>query len=76
MKKHSVLWLIVVILCFSITVIAKEKKTSASIKKKAAREKTEDTSPIITFDINAEKLPPNYKGTDLGNTEAQQCTQN
>lgn len=64
MKKWS--FALLVVLIFSVTLnntaIAKEKNVSIKQKKKA---EVVDTSPIVPFDINKEKLPPNYKGTPI-----------
>lgn len=55
------LFIIVLFFCFSGTNIAKEKKaTSQAFSKKQA-----DILTIEPFDITVEKLPPNYKGTDI-----------
>lgn len=64
MKKWSLVLLVV--LLFSVALdnmaIAKEKKASTKQKKKT---EVVDTSSLMPFDISAEKLPPNYKGTDI-----------
>ena len=64
MKKQSLILLVVFIFSIGLdnTAIAKEKKASTKQKKKA---EVVDTSPLVPFDINEEKLPPNYKGTDI-----------
>lgn len=67
MKTRSLSWFLVFIifLCCNVTVTAKEKKSATSDKKKVAREKKEDAPSGVHFDITADKLPPNYKGTDI-----------
>jgi len=67
MRTRSFLWFLVfvIFLCVNATVIAKERKSVTNVKKKAAHEKKEDARLVIPFDINAEKLHPNYKGTDI-----------
>ncbi|MEI6152713.1 MAG: hypothetical protein WCQ90_01335 [Deltaproteobacteria bacterium] len=64
MKKLSLVLLLVLLFSISIycTAISKEKKTSTKQKKKT---EAVDASPLIPFDIDAEKLPPHYKGTDI-----------
>lgn len=64
MKKWSLALLVVFIFSVALdnTAIAKEKKASTKQKKKA---EVVDTSPLVPFDINEEKLPPKYKGTDI-----------
>jgi hypothetical protein len=64
MKKWSLVLLVFII--FSVAhvniAVAKEKKSSTKQKKKT---EVVDTTPLVSFDINAEKLPPNYKGIDI-----------
>lgn len=64
MKKLSIVLLVLIIISVALdnSAVAKEKKASTKQKKKA---EVVDTSPPVPFDINAEKLPPNYKGTDI-----------
>lgn len=46
------------------TAIAKEKKATSK-NKSVASQKYTDNSPHTPFDINTEKLPPNFTGTDI-----------
>jgi hypothetical protein len=46
------------------TTVAKERKATSKNKSKVTNEKI-DNSPIIPFDINTEKLPPNFTGTNI-----------
>ncbi|MCX5822279.1 MAG: hypothetical protein NTY86_01915, partial [Deltaproteobacteria bacterium] len=46
------------------TAVAKERKATSENKSMATKEKI-DNSPLIPFDINTEKLPPNFTGTDI-----------
>ena len=58
------------ILMFSValnyvnTADAKDKKVTSKNKSRTAQEKTDNLTPT-PFNINTEKLPPNYKGTDI-----------
>lgn len=64
MKKWSLLLLVLIIfsVTFSGSVSAKEKKPGSKQKKKA---EVVDTTPLMPFDSTVDKLPPNYKGTDI-----------
>lgn len=67
MKKWTLVLLIVLIFSVALdnAAIAKGKKASNRQKGETASAEVGDTSPLVPFDINAEKLPPNYKGTNI-----------
>jgi len=66
MRKKIVLFAIMLFLTLSYgsVTIAKEKATSRSKLTESSKEK-KDNSPIVSFEIKTEKLPPNFKGTDI-----------
>lgn len=63
MKKTSIVivFMIGLFFCISSAGIAKEKKAVS----KGSSKKTLETATVEPFDIKTEKLPPNYKGTDI-----------
>ncbi len=53
-----------ILLNYGSTAVAKERNATSKNKSRTTKEKI-DNSPLIPFDINTEKLPSNFTGTDI-----------
>lgn len=65
-KKILLLAIIVFFtLSYGNTTIAKEKKAISKNKSAVSSKEKINNSPVTPFDMQTEKLPPNFKGTDI-----------
>jgi hypothetical protein len=64
-KKYLLFALMLFVVGHGTAVASKERKTTSKNSAIASNREKADNRLSLPFDINVEKLPPNFKGTDI-----------